>query len=71
MSDKVSLNCGGNSLIYTIFSVLTAMIGYTIHGSMFWSIVDFFFTPLAWIKWLICQEVTLKVIKETFTWFFV
>ena len=71
MSDKVSLNCGGNSLIYTIFNVLTAMIGYTIHGSMFWSIVDFFFTPLAWIKWLICQEVTLKVIKETFTWFFV
>jgi hypothetical protein len=58
-------------LFYTIACVLTAMIGYTIHGSLFWSIVDFFFAPFAWIKWLVCQEVTLSIIKETFTWFFV
>lgn len=58
-------------LLYTIFAVLTAMIGYTIHNSLFWAIVDFFFVPLAWIKWLICHEVTMTVIKETFSWFFV
>lgn len=57
-------------LLYTVFSVLTAMIGYQIHGSFFWSIVDFFFTPLAWIKWLICHEVTASVLHNTFSWFF-
>ncbi len=57
-------------LMYTVFSVLTAMIGYTIHGSLFWAIMDFIFTPIAWIKWLICQEVTLSIIKQTFEWFF-
>jgi len=57
-------------LLYTTFSVLTAMVGYTIHGSIFWSVIDFFFTPIAIIKWLICHELTLSVIKETFTWFY-
>jgi hypothetical protein len=59
------------SLVYTIFCALTAMIGHTIHNSIFWSIVDFLFAPFAWVKWLVCQEVTLSVIKATFTWFFV
>ena len=58
-------------LFYTIVCVLTAMIGYTIHSSIFWSIMDFFFAPFAWIKWLIFREVTMAVIKATFTWFFV
>ena len=53
-----------------IFCVSTAMIGHTIHGSLFWSIVDFFFSPIAWIKWIVCHEVTLTVIKQTFSWFF-
>ncbi len=57
-------------ILYTIFCVLTAMIGHTIHGSIFWAIMDFLFAPLAWIKWLIYHEVTLTIIKETFTWFF-
>ena len=57
-------------LIYLIFSVLTAMIGYTIHQSIFWSIMDFLFTPFAWIKWLIYHECTLDVIQRTFSWFF-
>lgn len=58
------------SLLYTIISICTAMIGYTIHGSLFWSIVDFIFTPLVWIKWIICKEVTLSIITKTFEWFF-
>lgn len=60
----------GNGIFYTIFSVMTSMIGYTIHGSIFWSIMDFIFTPITWIKWLICEEVTLSIIKTTFSWFF-
>ena len=57
-------------LLYFIFSLITAMIGYAIHGSLFWSVMDFFFTPFAWAKWLICHEVNLTIIKGSFTWFF-
>jgi len=64
---KITFNLG--SLVWTILGVLTAMIGYNIHGSVFWSIMDFFFVPLAWIKWLIFHEVSLSVIKNTFEFF--
>lgn len=55
--------------LYLILAIATAMIGYTIHGSIFWSIVDFFFMPLVWIKWMIFQEVNMTIIKETFAFF--
>jgi hypothetical protein len=55
-----------SKFIYTILCAATAMIGYAIHGSLFWSIVDFFFCPFAWAKWLIYQEVSLSVINKTF-----
>lgn len=57
-------------ILYIIFSVLTSMVGYNIHGSIFWSIVDFIFTPIAIIKWLIYKEITMDIIQETFKWFF-
>lgn len=55
--------------IYFIFCIGTAMVGHTIHGSVFWSIMDFFFTLFVWAKWLICQEVTMEIIKKTFAFF--
>jgi len=58
-----------NQFLYLILAIATAMIGYTIHNSIFWSIVDFFFMPIAWIKWMICQEVNMTIIKETFAFF--
>lgn len=58
------------SLVYTIFSVLTAMISYHINTSIFWAIMAFIFSPLAWIKWLLCHQVTLQIIRDTFSWFF-
>jgi len=54
------------AVLYIIFSVCTAMVGYTIHGSVFWSVVDFLFTIIAIAKWLIFHELTLSVVKETF-----
>jgi|TARA_R110000822_G_scaffold162065_1_gene302401 hypothetical protein len=54
-----------------LFALPTAMVGYHIHGSIFWAIMDFIFWPLALIKWAICQEITLTIIKETFSWFLV
>lgn len=56
-------------LFWTIFSTAVAMIGYQIHGSLFWAIVDFIFTRIAIVKWLICHELTLAVIKATFSFF--
>ena len=50
--------------------IATAMIGYTIHHSLFWAIMDFIFTLVAWCKWLIMHQVTLSVLKQTFSWFF-
>ena len=57
-------------LLYTLFSVITAMVGYQIHNSLFWSIVDFFVSPLAWTKWFVCHEVNMTLIKQTFEFFF-
>jgi hypothetical protein len=55
--------------LHQIFGILTAMIGYNIHHSIFWSIIDFIFSPLVWCKWLICQEVNMSIIKKTFEFF--
>lgn len=57
-------------IIYFLFTLATAMIGYTIHNSLFWSIVDYFFAPITWVKWLIYHEVNMVIIKQTFSWFF-
>jgi hypothetical protein len=58
------------NIIYWPFCMATAMIGYNIHGSTGWAIVDFLLSPLVWCKWLIYHEVTLKIIEESFSWFF-
>jgi len=52
-----------------ILAICTAMVGHKIHGSLFWSIVDFFFAPIAWAKWLICHEVNITLIKDAFSFF--
>jgi hypothetical protein len=57
-------------IIVLILSALTAIIGYGIHKSVFWAICDFIFFPVAWIKWLICQEVSVSIIKQAFSFFF-
>lgn len=58
------------AIIWVAIALATAVIGFHIHHSVFWSIIDFFFSPFAWLKWMICQEVTVSVIKESFVWFF-
>lgn len=52
------------SVIDVISGVLTAIVGYTIHGSIIWSIVDYFLWPLVICKWLIYHEVTFAIIKQ-------
>jgi hypothetical protein len=65
---KIQKQIGSISAL--IVCTATAMIGHTIHHSVFWSIVDFFFWPIAWIKWLVCHEVSMATIRQTFSFFF-
>ena len=57
------------SLIWLLFDLATAMIAYTMHNSLFWSIIDFIFSPIVWFKWLIMHQVNVSIIKETFSFF--
>lgn len=58
-------------LFYMLLCCLTAMIGYNeINHNLFWSITDWLFMPIVWCKWLIFHEVTLKMIKHCFDFFF-
>lgn len=54
---------------YVFPAIVTAIVGNEIHNSIFWSIVDFFFWPIAWIKWLLYQEVNISIIKSAFSFF--
>jgi len=56
-------------VIYLLFCTCTAMVGYTRHHSIFWSIGDYFCAPFAWVKWLIFHQVSLSMIKSTFSFF--
>lgn len=74
MSDNSSFSssgCGGCGCSNFIPALLTSMVGYHVnHGSWFWTTMDFLFWPVAIIKWIIFQEVTSTIIRETFPWFF-
>ena len=52
--------------VYVIFSIFVAMVGYTIHHSVFWCIMDFLFAPFTLIKWIVLHEITFSIIQQTF-----
>lgn len=57
-------------IFWLIAGTLTAMVGHEIHGGVFWTIMNFIFWPFSWAKWLICHDVNLTIIKNTFSFFF-
>jgi hypothetical protein len=57
-------------ILWIIFNLAIAMIGFEIHSSYFWSVIDFMFSPIALAKFLICHELTLTVCKHAFSFFF-
>lgn len=69
MSDKKSSNAGCNGF-GIIGAVAPAIIGWSMHGSVFYTIMDILFWPLVWCKWLIMQQVTMTIIKNAFSFFF-
>ena len=57
------------NLGWLLFNTGTAMVGYQIHHSVFWAICDWIFSPITWVKWLICHEVSVSIIKSAFSFF--
>lgn len=53
-------------VVYLILYIVTGMLGYTIHGSLFWAVVDMIFTPITLVYWLITHQINATVITETF-----
>lgn len=66
MSDDNRSRVGRFPFKFWVFGVPTTIIGWAIHGSIFWSIMDLIFWPFAWIKWLIFEEVTIEIITHAF-----
>ena len=61
------MNRKTEGFFYLLLCAITSMIGYHIHGSIGWAIIDWLFMPIAWVKWLICHQINATVIKETFS----
>lgn len=67
---KITVDYSFAGLVKWVIAIITGMVGYNIHNSVGWAIVDFFFWPFVWIKWLIYHEVNMSIIKDTFSFFF-
>lgn len=57
------------AVFWIIMATVTAMVGHTIHGGTFWTVMNFIFWPISWVKWLVCHDVNLTLIKQTFSFF--
>ncbi len=58
------------SFAYLLLCIGTAMVGYTKHHSLFWAFLDFWFTPLTLVYWLVTKQINISLIKETFAFLF-
>jgi hypothetical protein len=57
------------SILWMAWNTGTAMVGYHIHHNPFWACVDWVFSIVVWAKWFIFREVTLSIIRDTFSFF--
>lgn len=70
MSETNTSSSSGCGCVNVLPATFTTLVGYHLHGSIFYAIMDFLFWPLVWLKWMLFHEVTLSAIKQTFSWFF-
>lgn len=55
----------------SIAIVIIGKLGYTLNNnSLFWGIVDGLFYPIAFVKWIFCEQLTLTLVKNAFPFFF-
>lgn len=74
-NDKTTISIP-TSPFYALFGIFTGFLGYHINkvvlGSdwpVFWGIMDALFPLFCWIKWLICGQVNVSIIKAAFAFF--
>ncbi len=60
---------GMGNILYILLGISMAIIGYHIHGNIFWAIIDWLFWPIVLLKWAICHEINLTIIKGAFAFF--
>ena len=54
-----------------VLAYIVGVLGYNLNNnSLFWGIIDAIFYPIVLIKWLICEELTLSLVKQSFPFFF-
>jgi hypothetical protein len=58
------------SITYFLFSIITMMISNELYHSPLYSIITFFLAPLAWVKWVAYDEVTLRVVQSAISSYF-
>lgn len=60
-----------NSNFNWVLAFIVGMLGYKLNGdSIIWGVIDGIFYPIVLIKWIICEELTLTLIANTFPFFF-
>lgn len=54
-----------------ILAFIVGMLGYKLNSdSVFWGVIDGIFYPIVLIKWLICEQLNITLIGNTFPFFF-
>lgn len=67
---KFTLDLGIRRYFIWLLPTCISMIGYTMHNSFWWAVLDFIFSPVVLCKWLIYHQITWSIIKQTFEFFF-
>jgi hypothetical protein len=57
-------------VLYVLVACFSAMVGWTLHHSIGYAILNWIFWWISLPYWLITHKLTLSVIKQTFSWFF-
>ena len=57
-----------DTLIF-LLNITVAKIGYCIHGSIVWSIMDYLFPVFTIVKWFVYEEINMQIIKNCFNFF--
>jgi hypothetical protein len=66
MSDrKIKINLVPGPVSSTL-GILTAMLGFHIHGSLVWACLNFLAWPLSLCYWLVTKQLTVSTIKGAF-----
>ena len=56
-------------ILYWIAGLFTSIIGYEIHQSVFYGIMNLLFWPFTWAYWLLTKGVSISLIKQAFEFF--